>query len=124
MTSEPEQSLYERIGGSEAIEAAIKAFYERVLADDRIAHYFDDIDMDRLTSQQQQFFEAGTGGPGTYDTDRIKTMHARHNIDQEAYDVFTSHFEDVLRDFEVSEQERAELMGAVHSFHDDVVGAE
>lgn len=124
MTPDPEQPLYERIGGSEAIAAAIDAFYERVLADDRIAHYFDDIDMDRLTSQQQQFFEVGTGGPGTYDTNRIATMHAPHDIDQEAYDVFTGHFEDVLRDFEVPDREREEVMSAVHSFHDEVVSAE
>jgi truncated hemoglobin YjbI len=39
VTSEEDRSLYERIGGSEAIAAAIDAFYERVLADPRVSHY-------------------------------------------------------------------------------------
>jgi hypothetical protein len=41
----PAQSLYARIGGREAVEAVVSDFYDRVLADDSVAHYFDDIDM-------------------------------------------------------------------------------
>ena len=63
MTSSSDTPLYERIGGREAIEAAIEAFYERVLDDDRIRQYFDGIDMERLKRRQKTFFEYGTGGP-------------------------------------------------------------
>ena len=124
MTSDPETPLYERIGGIDAIEAAIDAFYERVLVDDRIAHFFDDVDMDQQKIQQREFFKTGTGGPGNYDMDRIEIMHERHPIDQSAYDVFTGHFETVLRDFEVPDREHEELMAAIHSFRDDVITAE
>lgn len=117
-------TLYERIGGSESIEAAIEAFYERVLNDDRVSHYFDGVDVERLKRRQKTFFEYGTGGPAEYDVGLIKILHARHDIDQEAYEVFTDHFEDTLEAFDVPEQEREELMAAVHSFRDDVVAAE
>lgn len=123
MTREQNRSLYERIGGSEAIAAAIDAFYERVLADPRVSHYFDAVNVDRVKRQQQRFFELGTGGSATYDVDRIEAVHDSYDIDQEAYDVFVGHFEDTLRAFDLPEQEREELMDAVHNFHDEVVTA-
>lgn len=124
MTGEQDRSLYDRIGGSEAIGAAIDAFYERVLADPRVSHYFDGVTMDHLKRQQQQFFEFGTGGPATYDVGRIEIMHEPYEIDQEAYDVFVGHFEETLRAFELPDPERQELMDAIHSFHDAVVTVE
>lgn len=93
MASNSDTPLYERIGGSEAITAAIDAFYERVLADPRVNHFFDKVDIDQLKRQQQQFFEFGTGGPATYDVARIEGMHKPYDIDQEAYNVFVGHFE-------------------------------
>lgn len=124
MTATSDPPLYERIGGSEAIEAAIDAFYVRVLEDDRVRHYFDDIEMARLKRHQKQFFEFGTGGPGEYDVTLIETLHARHNIDEEAYEVFIGHFEDTLEAFGVPEQEHRELMEAIHAFRDDVISVE
>jgi hemoglobin len=40
-------SLYERIGGKEAVEAAVDRFYEKVLADPSINHFFTNTDMTR-----------------------------------------------------------------------------
>lgn len=124
MTESEDPPLYERIGGSEAIEAAIDAFYERVLDDDRVNHYFEDIEMDRLKRHQKQFFEFGTDGPGEYDVSLIETLHAKHDIDAHAYDVFIGHFEDTLDAFGLPEQEHYELMEAINSFRDDVITAQ
>lgn len=123
MASTSDTPLYERIGGSEAIAATIDAFYERVLADPRVSHYFDGVDLNRLKRQQQRFFEFGTGGLATYDVSRIEVVHEPLDIGQAAYDVFVGHFEDTLLAFELPEQEREELMDAVHGFHDAVVTA-
>ena len=121
MASADETPLYDRIGGSGAIEAAIDAFYERVLEDNRVDHFFDGMDIDRIKRQQQRFFEFGTGGPGEYDVDRIELTHTRLGIDETAYEVFVGHFEDTLVAFEVPERERGEIMDAVNSFRDDVI---
>ena len=124
MTSDSDTPLYDRIGGSEAIEAAITAFYERVFEDDRVNHYFDDIDMGRLKRHQQQFFEFGTGGPSEYDVTLIETLHAKHDIDEEAYEVFIGHFAETLDAFGVPEQEHRELMDAINAFRSDVITVE
>lgn len=123
MTSDDDGSLYERLGGSEAIAAAIDAFYQRVLDDPRVSHYFDGIDLAGLKRHQQRFFEFGTGGPAEYDVARIETMHTPYDIDDDAYEVFVGHFDDTLRAFDLPEKERNELMDAVNSFRDAVVTA-
>ncbi|MFM6455205.1 MAG: group 1 truncated hemoglobin, partial [Planktothrix sp.] len=34
-------TLYEKLGGAEAVKLAVDNFYERVLQDDRVKHFFD-----------------------------------------------------------------------------------
>lgn len=42
-----DETLYERLGGRESIAAVVDSFYETVLDDERVADYFDGIDMQR-----------------------------------------------------------------------------
>lgn len=43
MTEVMEGSLYESIGGADAVDAAVDLFYEKVLADERISEYFETV---------------------------------------------------------------------------------
>lgn len=43
----PSESLYERIGGQPAVDAAVNLFYKKVLADSRICKFFDSTNMER-----------------------------------------------------------------------------
>src|SRR3954466_3755842 len=59
-------SLYEQLGGEPAVDAAVDLFYRKVLADDRGARFFDDIDMDRQSAKQKAFLTMVFGGPAHY----------------------------------------------------------
>ncbi len=48
-------SLYERLGGEKAVNAAVELFYRRVLADGRIARFFEDVDMEDQIAKQKSF---------------------------------------------------------------------
>lgn len=39
-------SLYQQLGGSAAIDQAVDIFYRKMLSDDRVAGFFDDVDME------------------------------------------------------------------------------
>jgi truncated hemoglobin YjbI len=39
-------NLFERIGGMNSADAAVKIFYRRVLGDKHIRHFFDAVDLD------------------------------------------------------------------------------
>ena len=53
-----EQSLYDQIGGEAAVDAAVDIFYRKVLADDRISQFFEDVDMERQAAKQKSFLRA------------------------------------------------------------------
>ncbi len=72
----PTLSLYEQIGGAAAVDAAVDLFYRKVLVDDRISHFFDDVDMDRQISKQKAFLTMAFGGPVHYSGQDMRRGHA------------------------------------------------
>lgn len=62
-TEARENSLYHKLGGKAAIDAAVELFYTKVLADNRIKHYFDDINMNKQRRKQKEFLAAAFGVP-------------------------------------------------------------
>jgi hemoglobin len=59
-------SVFEQVGGEAAVEAAVDLFYRKVLADERVARFFDDVDMDRQAAKQKAFLTMVLGGPARY----------------------------------------------------------
>jgi len=73
-------SIYERLGGEAAVDAAVDIFYRKVLSDDRISNFFDDVDMDRQRAKQKAFLTFAFGGPNAYSGKDMKSAHARMNL--------------------------------------------
>jgi hemoglobin len=70
-------SLYQQIGGKAAVNAAVDLFYTKVLADNRIKHYFDDVDMVRQHAKQKSFIAAALGSPVKYEGRDMRKAHAK-----------------------------------------------
>src|SRR3954463_8926996 len=68
-------TLYEQIGGEPAVDAAVESFYRKVLTDDRISRFFDDIDMDRQSAKQKAFLTMVLGGPARYTGQDMRRGH-------------------------------------------------
>jgi len=68
-------SLYERLGGQDGLNNAVDIFYRKVLVDDRISHFFDDIDMDIQAAKQKAFLTMVTGGPANYSGKDMRDGH-------------------------------------------------
>jgi hemoglobin len=69
-------SIYQQLGGKAAIEAAVELFYTKVLADDRVKHYFADINMTRQKKKQKEFLSMALGAPTKYSGADLRTAHA------------------------------------------------
>lgn len=120
-------SLYERIGGAPAVKAAVGIFYDKVLADPRIAHFFEGVDMQRQIGKQRAFLVMAFGGPNTYTGDDMRRGHA-HLVAQGLND---SHFNAVvenlaltLSELGVGSAEIAAVAAVAESVRDDVLGRE
>ena len=70
-------SLYDKIGGAAAVDAAVDVFYRKVLSDYRINRFFDDIDMEEQAVKQKAFFTMAFGGPNNYTGEDMRKAHAR-----------------------------------------------
>ena len=72
-----DESLYQRLGGASMIERAVDGFYLKVLADDRVRRFFDDIDMDTQRARQRDFLIYALGGPAQYTGKDLREAHQR-----------------------------------------------
>jgi len=73
-------SIYDRLGGEAAVDAAVDIFYRKVLADERISSFFDDVDMDRQRAKQKAFLTFAFGGPNSYAGKDMRAAHARMKL--------------------------------------------
>lgn len=74
-------TLYERLGGQPAVDAAVEIFYRKVLADDRISGFFDGVDMDGQIAKQKAFLTMVFGGPSNYSGKDMREGH-KHLVEK------------------------------------------
>ncbi len=88
-------TLFDQIGGEAAVDAAVDLFYKKVLADDRIKHFFEGVDMEKQHRMQKGFLTFAFGGPNNYTG---KGMAAAHKKLVEEKGLDDSHFDAVVED--------------------------
>jgi len=89
-------SIYEQIGGQEALIAVVDDFYRRVLADSQLAPFFAGSNMSRLKGKQVEFFAAALGSPNEYTGQPMKTVHQGRGINQVHFDLVAKHLREAL----------------------------
>lgn len=114
-------SLFERIGGTAAIDAAVDRFYRKVLVDERIAHFFDTVDMDRQRAKQKAFLTFAFGGPHAYTGKDMRTAHAHMKLTDLHFDAVLENLVATLRELNVDEAAIAEVASIAESVRADVV---
>ncbi len=72
-------SLYEKLGGQNAVDAVVETFYRKVLTDERVMDFFDDVDMDNQIVKQKAFLTMVFGGPVSYSGKDMRERH-RHLV--------------------------------------------
>ncbi|MGI1670758.1 MAG: group 1 truncated hemoglobin [Neptuniibacter sp.] len=115
-------SLYERIGGEAAVDAAVDIFYRKVLADDRISHYFEDVDMDGQAAKQKAFLTMVFGGPHNYTGMDMREGHKHlKGLNDTHFDAVLENLAATLTELGVPESDIAEIAGIGNSVRDDVL---
>ncbi|MFC7079883.1 group I truncated hemoglobin [Halorussus caseinilyticus] len=114
-------TLYHRLGGKEQISSIVDEFYERVLADDSVAQFFEDVDMAAQRAHQTQFLSAVAGGPVEYDGEEMREAHEGLGLEEQHFTAIATHLEAALREFDVPDQSVEEIMAEVAALKDDVL---
>ena len=116
-------SVYDEIGGSASVKAAVTVFYDRVLADPSIAHWFEGIDMTRLKAHQRAFLAAALGGPELFAGRGMAQAHAGLDITPEAFDTVVEHLAVSLHDLGVTDDVVASIRERIEPLRADVVSS-
>lgn len=115
-------TLYDRIGGHDAIAALVADFYERVLADPELAPYFTSASIQRLQAMQLEFFTTATGGPETYSGLSVRDAHAGRAIGPRQLTRFVDHLVASLQSRGINRDDVDEIVRRIGLAADDVIG--
>jgi len=121
MAAMPQKSLYERLGGLDAIKAVVGEFATRVLADERINKKFVKTDATRLTHFLVEQICAATGGPCKYTGNSMKKSHKNMKVTEGEFNALVEDLVGALDKFNVPATEKNELLGALAAMKGDIV---
>jgi hemoglobin len=116
-----DRSLYDRLGGTDAITAVTHAFEDRAAKDDRINQKFARTNLDRLTKEFVDQVCQDTGGPCTYTGLSMKTAHTNMGVTSGEWDAFMEDLVATLDSFNVGKAEQDELLSILRPMRPDIV---
>ena len=116
-------TIYSQIGGHEALEVVVADFYDRVLADDELAHFFAGTNMARLKGKQVEFFAAALGGPDPYTGAPMRQVHQGRGITMLHFALVAKHLSDSLTAAGVPAETVEQILGAIAPLSADIATA-
>ena len=119
-----EKSLYERVGGYNALALVVDDFIGRLVADKQFEKFFIGHSVDSRKKIRQHILDqfcAATGGPCIYTGRDMKTTHAGLGITEAEWDAAAKHLTASLDKFKVPEKEKGEILAFVTTLKKDIV---
>ena len=118
-------NLFEQIGGEAAVDAAVDLFYRHVLSDDRIADFFDGVDMERQAQKQKAFLTMAFGGPHSYTGKDMRDGHAhlvKRGLNDSHFDAVAENLAKTLQELGVAQELIDQVLAIAESTREDVLG--
>jgi hemoglobin len=121
-----DKTLYERLGGYDAICAVANDLLPRLQADPQLARFWQHRGEDGLRREKQlliDFLCSSAGGPLYYTGRDMKTSHKGMKISESDWSAFLGHVTATLESFKVPQAECDEVVAFVQSTKPDIVEA-
>jgi hemoglobin len=119
--SKPTASLYERLGGKEALTAVVEDLSANVAADSRINHRFAKANIKQFKSNMVDLLCLGSGGPCAYKGLDMKTMHTGMKITEAEFGAMAENVIKTMNKFNVPAQEQGEVMALLGGMKGDII---
>jgi len=123
-TAPSQKTLYERLGGYDAISAVVDVFLTKVWADPVVGRFFIGMGTDtrnQLRQKNTNLMCANTGGPCKKINRPLKLAHEGLAITDAEFDIVVNHLVDTLKEFKVPQPEHDELMKKVWGLRSYIV---
>lgn len=117
-------TLYERLGGTDAINAAVDIFYRKMLSDSRVNYFFDNTDMDKQIAKQKSFLTMVMGGPNHYTGKDMREGH-KHLVEKGLSDIHVDivieHLGSTLKELGAADADIQDVANLANSVRDDIL---
>ena len=100
-----EKTLFEKYGGFSAISKIVLTFYDRMIDDELVGTFFDDVDLSRLIDHQNKFVTSLMGGPASFSDTHIERVHRNMAIEDRHLDRLKEIMAQTLSDFDVESED-------------------
>jgi hemoglobin len=117
-------SLYERLGGLDAITAVVDSFAARCAGDDRINRKFARTDISRLKKMLVDQVCEAAEGPCTYTGRNMRETHDGMGVTAGEFDALVEDLVATFNEFGVAKAEQEELLGLLGPMRDAIVEVE
>jgi hemoglobin len=120
----PAPSLYQRLGGYDALAAVTDDFIGRLVTDSSLGRFFGGHGKNSQSRIRQLVLDqlcAATGGPCVYIGRDMKTTHAGLGVTQADWDKAVRLLVATLNKFSVPQKEQQEVLTTVSSLKGDIV---
>ena len=118
------KTLYERLGGYDAIAAVAADLLPRLQSDAALARFWQHRGEDGVRREKQlliDFLCASAGGPLYYTGRDMKTSHRGMGIRDTDWAAFRGHLDATLAAFQVPDAERRDVVAFIESTKRDIV---
>jgi len=122
--SNEKKTLYERLGGYDAITAVANDLLPRLQADAQLGRFWAHRGQDGVNREKQlliDFLCASAGGPVYYRGRGMELCHRGMRISESDWSVFLGHAAATLAKFKVPEPEQREVVTFVQSLKKEIV---
>ena len=106
-------TLFDKLGGKAAVDLAVDKFYEKVLSDERIKHFFEGVDMVKQRAHQKAFLTYAFGGTSQYDGRYMREAHQdlveKRGLSGEHFDAVAENLLEALKEMGISQELRNEV---------------
>ncbi len=116
-----EETLFDKLGGKDAVDAAVDIFYTKVLADESINHFFTTTDMNTQRAKQKTFLAYAFGCPMNYTGKSMREAHAHMDLTEDHFNSVATHLVDTLNELQVPQDFIDQVVTIAVSTKDDVL---
>ncbi|MDQ1302729.1 MAG: hemoglobin [Pseudomonadota bacterium] len=118
------KSLYERLGGYDAIRAVVNNLLPRLQADAVLGRFWQNRGVDGIEREKQllvDFLCAQAGGPMYYTGRDMVLSHRGMKVSERDWTTFIAHLNATLDAFNVPQAERADVVAFIQSTRAEIV---
>ena len=120
-TMEPKETLYDKLGGDVGVTAIVHETLVYTLADDRIAHTFENSNVDRVEKLLIEQICSLTDGGCEYTGQTMERSHRGLNLTSSHFNALVENMQKAMTDNNVPYRVQNQLLAILAPMHRDIV---